>query len=278
MKIVKSDPVFSRDIDRVLDSAGFSEREKIMSMIEAFPDNVFIAYSLGSPVGIVCSEAYYERSRAEICIFVVPKHRCKGIGSKLFVQISEHAKSLGVKNLMFSIDKESVYSGFIIKLGFVKKYSSCHMVFSGDTPHNAESFEKYDDSMFLEFVEAEAKAFLSVRLRTGTEPPMIQPTGNVRSFLSNAADSYFVLRDDKGHIIAGAGSYNGVISDVFVEENCRGKGIGRKIVERCIASSRMKGFKNIYLTVVEDNYPAVRLYTSMGFVTERVDDYYTKTI
>ena len=104
---------------------------------------------------------------------------------------------------------------------------------------------------------------------------MLQPTANVRAFLSRAAESYFVLRKD-GRIVAGAGCHGGEISDVFVSEEYRGKGIGRMLVERCIVHSRNNGIDNVFLNVVSDNVPAVKLYKSIGFATEKTTDFYVK--
>lgn len=278
MKIFRFDPLLSRDAERILENAGLSDRERIVSVLDSFPNNAFIAYSLGSPVGIACSEASEGRSRAEFCIFVVPKYRLRGYGTRLYCKLAEHAGTIGTKTLVCSLPNSSGHTDFLLKLGFKKKYSSKHMIFSGITPENVESFEKYDDSMFYDFVDAEAKSFLPVRLRTGTEPPMIQPTENVRSFLSKAAESYFVLRNDSGRIIAGAGCYNGEISDVFVDERYRGQGIGRKLVEKCIVFSRKNGFEPVRLSVVSDNEPAVSLYSSIGFKTDTIEDYYVKNI
>ena len=278
MKIVKSDSAFSRDAGRILTKVDSCDRQRLSVMIDSYPGNTYLAYNMGFPVGLVCSEAYYGRSRAEFCMFVMPDYRRRGIGTDLFAQIAEHSRMQGTKTLVCCLRNNSEYSGFVLKQGFIKKYSSFHMSFSGATPVIEDSFERYDDSMFFDFVKAEAKAFLPIRLKTGAEPSVIQPTENVRSFLSKASDSYYVLREDNGRIIAGAGCYRGKISDVFVDEDFRRKGIGRKLVERCIDHCRKSGFENISLTVVAENEPAVSLYSSIGFKTEKVEDYYTKNI
>ncbi|MBQ9142517.1 MAG: GNAT family N-acetyltransferase [Lachnospiraceae bacterium] len=45
-----------------------------------------------------------------------------------------------------------------------------------------------------------------------------------------------------------------------------GKGIGRQMIEYCIAYAKERGFRAIRLDVVPDNVPAKRLYEKCGFV------------
>lgn len=59
------------------------------------------------------------------------------------------------------------------------------------------------------------------------------------------------------------------IQDLCVDPACRGKGIGRGLLEYCIARSREKGTGNVYLDVESKNETALNLYTSMGFETVR---------
>jgi len=50
--------------------------------------------------------------------------------------------------------------------------------------------------------------------------------------------------------------------DVFVKEECRRKGYGKKLLAKAIELNKPKGMS---LMVNVDNVPAIRLYTSMGF-------------
>lgn len=50
--------------------------------------------------------------------------------------------------------------------------------------------------------------------------------------------------------------------DVFVKEECRRKGYGKKLLAKAIELNKPKGMS---LMVDVDNVPAIRLYTSMGF-------------
>lgn len=56
-----------------------------------------------------------------------------------------------------------------------------------------------------------------------------------------------------------------VISNVVVQEEFRGRGLGRKLAEAAIAEARDLGARGVVLQVYEDNRPALRLYTDLGF-------------
>jgi ribosomal protein S18 acetylase RimI-like enzyme len=277
MKIIKYDSLFVRDISRILDAVPYSKKTEISLLLDTYPENGYIAYSLGSPVALACSDIIGGRTRAAFHVFVLPSYRRRGAGTGLFSCIYKQGREEGIKNLICGIDSSSEAAHWAEKLGMKKKYSSEYMTFHGELPQNTEQFEKYCDSMFYDFVEAEGTAFLPVRMRTGAEPLRLQPTPNVRSFLSRAQDDYFVVRKN-GSVVAGAGCYRGEVSDVFVSSDLRGRGIARALVERCIVHCRKKRYTPVFLNVVSDNLPAVNLYRSLGFVTENTTDFYVKAI
>lgn len=277
MKIVKFDPILLRDAERVLEHAPYPVREEIFSLLDVFSKNTYIAYSLGFPVGIACSDIFDGRKRAKFAVFVQPKYRRRGIGKDLFLSVLEQAKQAGMKSLVcdFPSDSDNVF--FVSSLGFEKRYSSHFMTISVTSRRSVSGFEQYDDSMFLSFVNAEAKAFYPIRSRLGIEPVVIEPNENIRSFLSKAADKYFVYREN-GEVLAGGGVYNAEITDIFVAPKLRGQGVGRKIVERCLFEAYKLGYKTVSLWVIAENIPAVSLYSSVGFTIERTHDFFVLQI
>jgi ribosomal protein S18 acetylase RimI-like enzyme len=56
-----------------------------------------------------------------------------------------------------------------------------------------------------------------------------------------------------------------IICNVVVHDSYRGQGIGRRLTERAIAESEALGAQGVLLQVHEDNRPALRLYTDLGF-------------
>ncbi len=56
-----------------------------------------------------------------------------------------------------------------------------------------------------------------------------------------------------------------IICNVVVQDAYRGRGIGRRLTERAIAEAEALGAQGVVLQVHEDNRPALRLYTDLGF-------------
>ena len=59
--------------------------------------------------------------------------------------------------------------------------------------------------------------------------------------------------------------YKGMVEDVVVSEAFRGKGLGRKLMERLIAESRNLQLSEILLFSGHHRKPAIALYRSLGF-------------
>ena len=61
----------------------------------------------------------------------------------------------------------------------------------------------------------------------------------------------------------------GLINDVYVLPEFRGKGIGQKLVIECLKKLKKEGIDLVRLTVLKHNESAVRLYEKLGFETYR---------
>jgi ribosomal protein S18 acetylase RimI-like enzyme len=59
------------------------------------------------------------------------------------------------------------------------------------------------------------------------------------------------------------------LSHLGINPEFRGRGLGRYIVASFLEQGRAESFKRFQLNVFAENEPAVRLYTSVGFVVER---------
>ena len=65
------------------------------------------------------------------------------------------------------------------------------------------------------------------------------------------------------------------IANFAVSPDFRRRGIGREMMERVLWEAGERGCRNLILSVREANRPAIRLYSSHGFVeTHRRKDYY----
>ena len=83
---------------------------------------------------------------------------------------------------------------------------------------------------------------------------------------------YFVI-EDNGKIMGGGGiaqleNYKGNICELqkmyFIEE-ARGKGLGRKMAERCLKKAREYGYEKCYLETMTYMKTAQELYKKLGF-------------
>jgi len=52
---------------------------------------------------------------------------------------------------------------------------------------------------------------------------------------------------------------------LFVREESRGRGVGGRILERTVREGREQGLRFILLSAYTDNFPALRLYSKIGF-------------
>lgn len=59
--------------------------------------------------------------------------------------------------------------------------------------------------------------------------------------------------------------YRGLVEDVVVDTDHRGKGIGRKLMETLLDEARVLGLDEILLFTGHHRKPAIGLYTSLGF-------------
>lgn len=61
-------------------------------------------------------------------------------------------------------------------------------------------------------------------------------------------------------------SHVGKVVGMMVEPRSRGRGVGRALLDACIARARERGLSLLTLSVTSDNTAAVELYTDTGFV------------
>lgn len=60
------------------------------------------------------------------------------------------------------------------------------------------------------------------------------------------------------------------IDAICVEEKCRGKGIGTKLLEEIKNIAKSKGCTDLYLTVNRENEHAIKVYEKFGFKVKNI--------
>ncbi|MBR6452743.1 MAG: ribosomal protein S18-alanine N-acetyltransferase [Lachnospiraceae bacterium] len=91
----------------------------------------------------------------------------------------------------------------------------------------------------------------------------------------------YLVAELNGKIIGGAGIReivgDGEITNVAILKEFRGRGYGKQLVAKLLEEGRKLGVTGFTLEVRKSNLPAIRLYESLGFVSEGVRrDFYER--
>lgn len=92
-------------------------------------------------------------------------------------------------------------------------------------------------------------------------------------FSSTPGSVYFVAESEEGTLVGGGGIFpsSGLPADtcelvkMYLLPQVRGIGLGRKIIESCIAAAKEKGYKNIYIETMPELQQAMKTYEKFGF-------------
>ena len=107
-------------------------------------------------------------------------------------------------------------------------------------------------------------------------PPLERIEAFVRESVANDAAQFMAVDGDRvvgwadvlprwAHAVAHVGSVGMGVLPAY-----RGRGIGRRLLEACIAKAWDQGITRIELEVRADNEPAIALYRALGFEQEAV--------
>lgn len=94
----------------------------------------------------------------------------------------------------------------------------------------------------------------------------------VARFLArNPGLSVVVERDGVlvGTALCGHDGRRGFLYHVAVARECRGLGLGRAMVERCLAALEAVGIGRVHIVVFASNEPGVRFWEHLGFTPRR---------
>jgi len=61
-----------------------------------------------------------------------------------------------------------------------------------------------------------------------------------------------------------------MITDLYVEQEHRGRGIASKLLERCLEYLKSLGVEEVRVNVLVDNAPAISLYRKTGFIDHMI--------
>lgn len=91
-------------------------------------------------------------------------------------------------------------------------------------------------------------------------------------FQEHTKCAYFIAEED-GIILGGAGYFHSEGLDettcelvkMYLSKSARGKGLGKKMIEHCIANAKQNGFEQMYLETMPELKKAIQVYELFGF-------------
>ena len=91
-------------------------------------------------------------------------------------------------------------------------------------------------------------------------------------FENNLKSAYFIA-EENGIILGGAGYFHSDGLDdktcelvkMYLSKSARGKGLGKKMIEHCIANAKQNGFEQMYLETMPELKKAIQVYELFGF-------------
>jgi len=111
--------------------------------------------------------------------------------------------------------------------------------------------------------------------RVATLDTTMRTPDGVRTWLAQRGSRHPVIVADVDGSVVGWGSLNAFnprqaydhVADfsVYVERQCRGRGIGRQLLDRLIELARAAGYHKMVLSALASNDAGVRLYERAGF-------------
>lgn len=97
-------------------------------------------------------------------------------------------------------------------------------------------------------------------------------TDHLHDLFQHAQSAYFVAESD-GVVLGGAGIYptenlppdTTELVKVYLLPQARGRGVGKKLLEICLAEAKVRGYGRVYLESFEEMTQAIPLYEKLGF-------------
>jgi putative acetyltransferase len=97
-------------------------------------------------------------------------------------------------------------------------------------------------------------------------------TDELYELFQTAGSFYFVAEDEDGQLLGGgifptAGLPDGTceLVKMYLTKNARGKGLGKLMIEHCLAWAKENGYTQVYLETMPELKQALKVYELFGF-------------
>ncbi len=145
----------------------------------------------------------------------------------------------------------------------------CEMLYDKDEimPSEAELIS-FDDRFIEEYRDYYNRAFRPMREALNIKP--YDWYADTEAIRAKAKDIFLLTEGEE--LIGSVACYGNEVDDLFVTDEYKRKGYGRKILLWAMDHIRSQGHKDIVLHVAMWNSNALRLYTDTGFRITKTED------
>lgn len=241
-------------------------------------DDLFLFYQQNELVGCFLLDRYHSDMK-EVSGMVHPAFRRQGIFRQLLAAARQECLSRGIRRWLLPCETTSASGqAFLQTIGAGREFAEHRMVLQ----HFQPRFQYDDHLLFREALHDDLED-LSIILASDFDGSAEKARQHVlRAF--ERPNQRFYIATYGGEDVGCAEPVGTLrieemptelgIYGFFVRAEYRGRGHGRQIIEEAIATVRESSEKLIMLEVDVNNFTALNLYRSLGFVVERTYEYY----
>jgi mycothiol synthase len=251
--------------------------------------DLFVVERAGDVVGYMDMTPELDIGRVILDCWLRPKHRRKGLATKLLGYAMRRAKGLGARVLHVNVmENNEVARTVLAKLGFKCIRRFLEFKLDMDKLRWQEANQLTQEYYHLRHGEEAKLTRIQNRCFAGTwgYNPNTVATITYRTRLSHFSPEDVVLIGERDkvtgycwtEIACGKDERVGRIYMLGVDPDYRGKGIGKRLLLAGLARLRSKGARVIVLTVDSENEAACALYRSVGFELRANSLWYEKAV
>jgi GNAT superfamily N-acetyltransferase len=241
-------------------------------------DDLFLFYRNDALLGCLLLDRYHSDMK-EVTGMVHPHVRRQGIFRTLLAAAGQECQSRGIARLLFICEATSLSGrAFLQHIGARREFAEHRMVLQNFQPRF-----QYDDRLLfrealLDDVE-ELSVILAADFGDNKEKARqhllrVFEWPDQRFYIATYGDEDVGCAEPVGTLRVEEMPAEQGIYGFFVRPEYRGRGHGRQILEEAIATLRAHSQKPIMLEVDTNNFTALQLYRSLGFVIERTYEYH----
>lgn len=242
--------------------------------------NLFIAESGKEMIGYALAEPELSINRVILHCWVQPEHRRKGVARELVNRVINRAEELNVQAVHVDISSNnSIARNELPKLGFkyVRRYLE---LFLEIDKIPAEDLEKAGKEC-RQLLPGEEKQLSDLQNKAFADHWGYQPnTPETIAYdisLSHRSPQDIVVTCEENSIhgycwteiidivVESGQKKHGIIYMIGTDPECRGKGLGKKVLLAGLSYLKNMGINTVSLSVDSENRIAYELYRSMGF-------------